>query len=148
MVEFEDARITLAAIAASGRDKRGDDVTDVSLLALGPPGPSRALEIKAPPSHPRRGSAPVAVRAHDAAAIELEPQSRSTDAAPDERGDLRAFRPHVVELEDDRVRLTAVFARVALEMLEHQLLSLLDPLRLEGVVAAAVSRPCPRRSTA
>ena len=52
MVELEDAGITIAAVTTSGRDERGDDVTDVPLLALGPPGPSRALEIKPPPSRP------------------------------------------------------------------------------------------------
>lgn len=82
----------------------------------------------------------MAVRAYDVAAIELEPQHSSPHSAPDEHGDLPPLLPNVIELQDDRVANTAVSTRVAAEMLIDQSLRLLDALRLQGVVTAAMTR--------
>lgn len=140
MVELEDAGIPLTTVDAARCDKGGDDVTDVALLSLGSPRTDRPVEIEPPPSGPRRGASAMAARAHDVAALELQPQHPSFHAASDERGDFGPLRTDVVELEDDRIVLPTISARTAAQMFKNELLGLLYPLRLERVVPASVSR--------
>jgi hypothetical protein len=79
--------------------------------------------------------APVAVRAHDLALLDLGDECRPPNTAAHERCDVGPLGPHVIELEDNRIRLAAVAARMRPQVLEDESLSLANPLRLQGVAS-------------
>lgn len=115
VVELEHHRIAEATIDARGHLE--NLLQEAYVAEAAPPQLARvhAHLVKAPPAGPPRRAPAMTVGAHHLARGDLLLDLLDRRFTQDQRGDLGGLGPHVVELEDDRIVLSAVDARMTLE---------------------------------
>jgi hypothetical protein len=108
VIEFQDHHVGLTAADTRGVAKMVQQVAEVAPLER-PVGGNALLEVHAPrsPGAPTRAST-MTIRAHDLATCNLGFDPPEGVSLVDQEGDLGGLLSHVIELQDDRVRQSAV----------------------------------------
>jgi hypothetical protein len=127
VIELEHHGIALAAVCACALPQHGVDVSEVSLDTWRRIRTCRRCRWRrAPPPGAHGSPTPMAVGAHDFASRYLGGQSLARGALRQQHGDARDLLADVIELENYRIGLSAVHARLVTQVIEY--------LRSEGLL--------------
>jgi hypothetical protein len=132
VIEVQDDRIAFPAVRTPGALQVFDDELQVALpqgtaLSGCPP-----VRIDPPRSSPQRGSAAVAIGAHELAVGDLLDDLAQPVALAHKTANLGSFWPHVVEFEYERIGATAVTTAAGQQQVDNELPRGCSPLVASG----------------
>ena len=145
VVELEDDGVSLSAIYARVSAQDIEEVREVPRYVRVRVWARRNVRLRsAAPPAADGGPTAMAVRANDLTSGDLGVDGPHRRCAGDQLRDARRLLAEVIELEDDRIGLAAIDARVMTEMVEHlgaqgSLSRQLGGVRLSSVCVASVA---------